>query len=61
MVSIVKADREDLDEILRLQFLAYQSEAALFGNLSNLDSFVRIEKLTENMIRFAESKLGSSE
>lgn len=31
------------------------------GNLSNLDSFVRIEKLTENMICFAESKLGSSE
>ena len=30
MVSIVKADREDLDEILRLQYLAYQSEAALF-------------------------------
>jgi hypothetical protein len=65
MVSIVKADREDLDEILRLQYPAYQSEAALFGNLSNLDSFVRIEKMTENMtenmIRFAESKLGSSE
>ena len=30
MVSIVKADREDLDEILRLQYLSYQSEAALF-------------------------------
>lgn len=33
MVSIVKADREDLDEILRLQYLAYQSEAALLGNM----------------------------
>ncbi|MCR5236671.1 MAG: GNAT family N-acetyltransferase [Lachnospiraceae bacterium] len=29
---IVKADRADLDEILSLQYLTYQSEAALFGN-----------------------------
>lgn len=29
---IVKADYEDLQEILRLQYLAYQSEAALFGS-----------------------------
>ncbi len=33
MVRIVKADRKDLEEILRLQYLAYQSEAALFGNM----------------------------
>ena len=32
-MSIVKADREDLEKILQLQFLAYQSEAALFGSL----------------------------
>ena len=30
--SIFKAEREDLEDILRLQYLAYQSEAALFGN-----------------------------
>lgn len=29
---ITKADREDLGEILELQYLAYQSEAELFGN-----------------------------
>ena len=32
MDRIVKADRADLEEILSLQYLAYQSEAALFGN-----------------------------
>ena len=30
-VKIEKAEREDLNEILELQYLAYQSEAALFG------------------------------
>ncbi len=30
--EIVKAQREDLEEILQLQYLAYQSEAALFGS-----------------------------
>lgn len=30
--KIVKADIEDLQDILRLQYLAYQSEAALFGS-----------------------------
>ena len=29
---ITKAEKEDLEEILKLQYLAYQSEAALFGN-----------------------------
>ena len=29
---IVKADYKDLQEILQLQYLAYQSEAALFGS-----------------------------
>lgn len=29
---ITKAQKEDLNEILELQYLAYQSEAALFGN-----------------------------
>lgn len=30
-MKIVKADYKDLSEILKLQYLAYQSEAALFG------------------------------
>jgi ribosomal protein S18 acetylase RimI-like enzyme len=30
-VKIEKAEREDLNKILELQYLAYQSEAALFG------------------------------
>ncbi|MBO4495285.1 MAG: GNAT family N-acetyltransferase [Clostridiales bacterium] len=30
--TITKAAHEDLEEILQLQYLAYQSEAALFGN-----------------------------
>ena len=29
---ITKAEKEDLEEILKLQYLTYQSEAALFGN-----------------------------
>jgi hypothetical protein len=31
-LKISKADIEDLQEILNLQYLAYQSEAALFGS-----------------------------
>ena len=31
LMRICKADKEDLNEILQLQYLAYQSEAALFG------------------------------
>lgn len=31
-IIITKAETEDLKEILELQYLAYQSEAALFGN-----------------------------
>ena len=30
--TITRAERGDLQEILQLQYLAYQSEAALFGN-----------------------------
>lgn len=30
--TITKTARKDLEEILQLQYLAYQSEAALFGN-----------------------------
>ena len=32
-MTIEKADMEDLEEILKLQYLAYQSEAALFGTM----------------------------
>ena len=31
-IGIYKADLEDLQEILQLQYLSYQSEAALFGS-----------------------------
>ena len=30
---ITKANKEDLEKILELQYLAYQSEAMLFGNM----------------------------
>ena len=33
MIVIEKAQKEDLKEILELQYLAYQSEANLFGNM----------------------------
>ncbi len=32
MYTIYKAEKKDLQEILDLQYLAYQSEAALFGS-----------------------------
>lgn len=33
MILIAKAKKEDLKEILKLQYLAYQSEAKLFGDM----------------------------
>lgn len=33
MILITKAQKEDLEKILKLQYLAYQSEAKLFGNM----------------------------
>ena len=33
MILIQKAQKEDLKEILELQYLAYQSEAKLFGDI----------------------------
>ena len=33
MILIKKAQKEDLEKILELQYLAYQSEAELFGNM----------------------------
>lgn len=46
-MCIVRAERPDLEEILRLQYLAYQSEARLLNNFSipplreNLEDLVR--------------------
>jgi acetyltransferase family protein len=33
VILIKKAQKEDLEEILKLQYLAYQSEAKLFGDI----------------------------
>lgn len=33
MIWIKKAQKEDLEEILKLQYLAYQSETKLFGDI----------------------------
>ena len=33
MILIKKAQKEDLEKILELQYLAYQSEARLFDNM----------------------------
>ena len=33
MITIKKAEKKDLKEILALQYLAYQSEAKLFGSM----------------------------
>jgi len=33
MITIKKAEQKDLKEILALQYLAYQSEAKLFGSM----------------------------
>jgi N-acetylglutamate synthase-like GNAT family acetyltransferase len=33
VILIEKAEKDDLEEILELQYLAYQSEAKLFGNM----------------------------
>ena len=47
MCRIEKANLEDLDEILRLQYLAYQSEAALFGNKDIPPLKQKIDEVTE--------------
>jgi GNAT superfamily N-acetyltransferase len=47
MCRIEKANLEDLDEILRLQYLAYQSEAALFENIDIPPLTQTIDEVTE--------------
>jgi ribosomal protein S18 acetylase RimI-like enzyme len=46
-MTILKAVQDDLQEILALQYLAYQSEAALFGNKDIPPLKETIEELTE--------------
>jgi len=46
-MTILKAVQDDLQEILALQYLAYQSEAALFGNKDIQPLKETIEELTE--------------
>ena len=46
-MNIIKAESSDLKEILELQYLAYQSEAALFGNKDIPPLKQTIEELTE--------------
>ena len=47
MCRIEKANLEDVDEILRLQYLAYQSEAALFENIDIPPLTQTIDEVTE--------------
>lgn len=44
---IQKAQKEDLEEILKLQYLAYQSEAKLFGDMNIPPLKQTIEELGE--------------
>ena len=46
-MTVLKAVQDDLQEILELQYLAYQSEAALFGNKDIPPLKETIEELTE--------------
>ena len=46
-MTILKAIQDDLQEILALQYLAYQSEAALFGNKDIPPLKETIKELTE--------------
>ena len=44
---IQKAQKEDLKEIIELQYLAYQSEAKLFGNMDIPPLMQTIEEVCE--------------
>ena len=46
-MTVLKAEQKDLQEILELQYLAYQSEAALFGSKDIPPLKETIEELTE--------------
>jgi N-acetylglutamate synthase-like GNAT family acetyltransferase len=45
VILIEKAEKDDLEEILELQYLAYQSEAKLFGNMDILPLKQTIEEV----------------
>ena len=48
---IEKAQKEDLKEILELQYLAYQSEAKLFGDIDIPLLRQTIEEVAKNLQR----------
>ena len=56
-MTILKAEQKDLQEILELQYLAYQSEAALFGSKDIPPLKETIEELTEEFNKGVVLKL----
>ena len=58
-IGIYKAGLEDLQEILQLQYLSYQSEAALFGSRANSR---KRQRITQRCLpaRFAGSKTAAT-
>ena len=55
--EIVKANREDMEEILELQYLAYQSEAALFGSRDIPPLKETLEEVYKEYVRTKDQKL----
>ena len=51
MILIEKAQKEDLKEILELQYLAYQSEAKLFGDMDIPPLKQTIEEVVEEFVQ----------
>ena len=49
-MKIVKAEFTDLAEILKLQYLAYQSEAALFGKNVIIKDFVLTDMKKQSIL-----------
>ena len=56
-MTILKAEQKDLQEILELQYLAYQSEAALFGSKDIPPLKETIEELNEEFNKGVVLKL----
>ena len=56
-MTVLKAEQKDLQEILELQYLAYQSEAALFGNKDIPPLKETIEELNEEFNKGVVLKL----
>lgn len=53
MILIKKAQKEDLEAILKLQYLAYQSEAKLFGNMDIPPLKQTIEEVYDEFLKGA--------